>query len=234
MKWLFLFLLLANLILAAWGQFGRQTHPNPLTRQELHPELIRLAKPLPAPMPAAASMPAPAPAPLPASMPAPASAPAAALACYTWGPFRADAGDAEKAVHSASAQAQVRELPLSSASLGFWVYLPPAKSKSDAMMEIRKLDEMGIKDRFLVKESGKWQYAISLGIFHTKDAANNHAAMLKKKGLNSVRSGKRDGGEVELLIRSLRPAEAAKLAGFPNAKLSKIDCPATPGKASRD
>ena len=243
MKWIFFVLLFANLLLAGWKQLEGKSQPNPLARQELHPELIKIAKPIPqepasspAPvsMPSPASMPVPAslPAPAPASMPAPASSPA--LGCYKWGPFSTDAGNAKKAVASLSKTAQVFELPLSKAGLGFWVYLPPAKSRIDGMARIKKLDGMGIKDHFLVKETGKWQYAISLGIFHTPEAAKNYAAALGKKGLNSVRYGKRDGGQVDLLIRNLQEGESSKLTGFPKARLSKVDCSSIREKASRD
>jgi hypothetical protein len=169
-----------------------------------------------------------------ASAPAPAPVSSPALGCYKWGPFSTDAVDAKKAVASLSKTAQISELPLSKTDLGFWVYLPPAKSRLDGMAKIRKLDEMGIKDRFLVKETGKCQYAISLGIFHTPEAAKNYAALLGKKGLSPVKYGKRDGGQVDLLIRNLQENAPSKLTGFPKARLSKVDCAAIRGKASRD
>ncbi len=243
MKWIFFLLLAGNLLIAGWKQLEGKPHTNPLTRQELHPELIKIAKPLPevpVSSPAPASMPAPVSSPAPASIPAPASKPAPAparveaLACYKWGPFSTDAGDAKNKISSLSKTAQVVELPISKAGLGFWVYLPPAKSRADGVSRIRKLNEMGIKDHFLVKETGKWQYAISLGIFHTAAAAKNYAAALGKKGLHGIKYGKRDGGQIELLIRNLGEDESSKLAGFPKARLSKVDCASIRGKASRD
>ncbi|HQT27358.1 MAG TPA: hypothetical protein PLK99_12325, partial [Burkholderiales bacterium] len=69
---------------------------------------------------------------------------------------------------------------------GYWTYIPPGKSKEAALMEIKMLDARGIKDHFLIQESGKWQYAISLGIFKTAESAKKYAALLKEKGIETA------------------------------------------------
>ena len=257
MKWLFFALLLANLILAAWNRLASPPPSNPLAHQSLHPELLKLlsekAQPAPISAPAAVSEPAPvsaaaaasapvsAPAPVkvqtpvkvPVSAPVPAKTAPPALACYKWGPFTTEVDDAKKAIAKLSPSASVKTLALSNAALGFWVYLAPAHSADDAALSVKKLNAMGIKDHFMVKQTGKWQYAVSLGIFHTPMAAKNYAATLRKKGLEAVKWGKRDGGEVELLIGNL-PAAAAPRLALGKARLEKINCASIRGKASRD
>ncbi len=119
---------------------------------------------------------------------------------------------------------------------GYWTYIPPEKSKEAALIEIGKLDSKGIKDHFLIQESGKWQYAISLGIFKTAESAKKYEALLKRKGISSALSGKRDTGQSELLIENLPDSAAAQFRklDFGDAKLESVDCNSIRGKASRD
>lgn len=215
MKWLFLFLFLANLALAAWGQFGRGAQPNPLVRQEIHADRIRMVPILP-------KKPAPAP---------------QATACYRWGTFSGAAIEAARdALAAIDPGARASEHVLKKPdTLGFWAYIPPKPTKADALESIRKLDAIGVRDHFLIQDSGKWQYAISLGIFKTADAANRYAAGLRKKGVSSAVSGRRDSGESEFLMEGLGESAAKRITQleFPGAQLEKIDCP-SPEKSSRD
>lgn len=237
MKWLFVLLLLANLALALWGQFGQETQPNPLARQEIHPESIKIVPPLQPPSsPLPASAPLPSSAPLAVKAPTPVKAPV--LSCYRWGIFAtAEAAAAKQAVAAVAPDAKVFENILKKPEVeGYWTYIPPEKSRDAALNEIRKLNKMGVKDHFLIQQSGKWQYAISLGIFKTSEAARKYAAMLRKKGVESAASGSRDGGQSELLIDSLADSAASEIGqfDFPGAQLEKADCKTFRGKASRD
>ena len=231
MKWLFLLLLLANLILATWSEFGRQTSPSPLTRQEIDADRIKIAQPV---------QKAPAPAPAPVSAPTAVSAAASVpvKSCYRWGAFSGDALDrARRALQRLAPSVTVAERSLAKAgTLGFWAYIPPAKSKKEALENIRKLDALGIRDHFLIQETGKWQYAVSLGIFHTEDAAKRYAASVRGKGVKSAVSARRDGGEVEFLIANLSESEASELGklGFPKTRIEPMDCRAIKEKASPD
>ena len=227
MKWLFFLLLLANLILAAWGEFGRQTSPSPLTRQEIDADRIKIAQPV---------QKAPAPASAPAAVSA--AAPAPVESCYRWGAFSGDALDrARRALQSLAPSVKVTERSLAKAgALGFWAYIPPAKSKKEALENIRKLDALGIRDHFLIQETGKWQHAVSLGIFRTEDAAKRYAASVREKGVKSAASARRDGGEVEFLIASLSESAASGLGklDFPKTRIEPLACQAIREKASPD
>nr|HQT26424.1 hypothetical protein [Burkholderiales bacterium] len=95
MKWIFFLILLINLGLYAWGQFGRQNAPNPLARQEIRAEKIRIVGPA---------------SPSPASSPVPASTPAPGLSCYRWGIFSGnDIEAARNAVTAVAPAAQIYE-----------------------------------------------------------------------------------------------------------------------------
>ncbi len=237
MKWLFFLLLLANLVLAAWDEFGSQTSPSPLTRQEIYADRIKIAQPLqkpPAPAPAPVSAPTAVSAPLAVT----AAAPVSVMSCYRWGAFSGDALDrARRVLQRLAPSVTITERSLAKAgTLGFWAYIPPAKSKKDALEKIRKLDALGIRDHFLIQETGKWQYAVSLGIFHTEDAAKRYAASVRGKGVKSAASARRDGGEVEFLIANLSESAASGLGklDFPKTRIELMDCKAIRGKASPD
>lgn len=160
------------------------------------------------------------------------------MSCYRWGAFSGDALDkARRALHSLSPSVAFTERSLAKAGmLGFWAYLPPAKSKQEALENIRKLDAKGIRDHFLIQETGKWQYAVSLGIFHTEDAAKRYAASVRAKGVKSAVSARRDGGEVEFLIANLSESAASGLGGldFPKTRIEPVACQAIRETASPD
>lgn len=274
MKWIFLLLLLANLVLAAWGQYGRQAAPNPFSRQEINPDKIRFAPPpvqslaASTPEPLSNSVPLPISAPQPNSAPQvlqnpqsppparsapqplakppaqnplppqPAKAPPVKQACYKWGVFSGDTlTKARGALETLAPSASIREQTQpKSGKLGFWVYLPPKQTKQEALGEIRVLDRQGVKDHFLIQDSGKWQYAISLGIFSTDEAAMKYAAIMHKHGVRSAVSGSRDNGEVTFLISAADASLAEKIGklDFPKTKLETLECAAIAGKASPD
>ena len=160
------------------------------------------------------------------------------MSCYRWGAFSGDALDkARRALQSLRPSVKVTERSLAKAgTLGFWVYMPPAKSKQEALENIRKLDAKGIRDHFLIQETGKWQYAVSLGIFHAEDAAKRYAASVREKGIKSAASAKRDGGEVEFLIANLSESAASGLGklDFPKTRIEPVACQAIKETASPD
>ena len=210
MKWLFLFLLLLNASFALWGQYGRKSAPDLLARQQIHPEMIRIAAPeKPHPVPV--------------------------LSCYRWGTFSGNIDSAKGALSKIAPQAKAAENILKKPE-GYWAYVPPSKTKAEALLEIRKLNGLGIRDHFLIQESGKWQYAISLGIFKTQDAARKYAARMRAVGEKMAESGMRDPGQSELLIQGLSESDASRIGSldFKDARIVETDCSSFREKASRD
>lgn len=65
-----------------------------------------------------------------------------------------------------------------------WVYIPPFKSREDAMPVLRKLQLNGI-DSFLMTEEGEYQYAISLGFFGNKSSAEKIKAERVAQGYDA-------------------------------------------------
>ncbi len=73
----------------------------------------------------------------------------------------------------------------------FWVHIPPLKTKRDAETKAGELKDLGIKEYFIVQESGANQFAISLGLFSSSDAATAALAKLREQGVRSARIAER-------------------------------------------
>jgi len=65
---------------------------------------------------------------------------------------------------------------------GYWVYLPPFLSRTEARKMTKLLKSRGVKD-FLIVPNGESENAISLGFFRTQSAAERHLANMQKLGL---------------------------------------------------
>ena len=66
---------------------------------------------------------------------------------------------------------------------GFWVYLPPRESRSEAKQVEDELREKGVRDLFIVTGSEN-RNAISLGLFSTPDRADQRAAEIGRLGFS--------------------------------------------------
>jgi hypothetical protein len=219
-KALFFLLLAANLVLAAFALSDSPPRRDDYRPEPLQPEKIRLL---------------PADAPL-GSAPGVAETPPAA-ACLEWGPFRAsELAAAEEAIGKLQIgqRLETRQLEVEDDS-GFWVYIPPLKSRQEAEQKIAELKSQGVSDYFLVQGDGKWKYAISLGMFRTEEAAKVQLDTLVRKGVKSVQSGKRER-PVKLTVFVVRDADDALTAklvelrqAFPGSELKATQCPGAPG-----
>lgn len=66
---------------------------------------------------------------------------------------------------------------------GFWVYLPPLESRSEASQIEDQLREKGVRDLFIVTGSEN-RNAISLGLYSTPDRADQRAAEIGRLGFS--------------------------------------------------
>lgn len=95
---------------------------------------------------------------------------AAGRACLSLGPFATpqDLRNARQALAAEVTRMRSRQEQTSQTS-GWWVYLPPAASRAQALEQVRELSAHHISDYFVVG-SGDQSNTISLGVF--KDPAN--------------------------------------------------------------
>lgn len=197
-------LLLANLALFGWMRWGQTLTVEaggPALQAALRADKIRLLAWSTASAPAASAAPglplSPAPPAMPPSAPV-AAAPALvaktslqAANCAEWGEFsgrdlvRARQALAELKLGDSLTQRGVEY------DRGYWVYMPPQKTRVDVERKIAQLKERGVNDYFVVQEEGEWHNAISLGVFRTEDAAQKFLATLRTQRVRTARVGER-------------------------------------------
>jgi hypothetical protein len=227
MRTVFLLLLLANLAFFAYGSMlrNRAQTPAPVEHLQLHPEKIRLV----APGEEAQAVPkAPA-----------ASTPALSGACLEWGVVAgADVGRAETAIAALKLPESSVQRTVLDAS-GYWVYLPPAKSKTQLERNLAELSALGVTDYFVVQDATPWRNAISLGIFKAEEAAKSFLAALETKGVKGAVVGRRENflRQIAYLLREPEAATVARLAElqreFPGTQMKAVACPAPTAALSR-
>lgn len=217
MRLLFLVLLLANA--AAFGYIRYSESSAGADAQiallQISPEKMKLLKPgaVPRPDPAVDAL---------------AAQPPSAPVCLEWGGFGVD--DAARAAAALAAfglgdKVSQRE----SADAGWWVYIPPLKSRAEADKRAGEVKALGVKEFYVVQSNDEWRFAISLGVFKTEENANNYLAQLKQKGVRSAVVAPRGARSSTFVIRDPGEAIAVKIAGlktdFPNAQLKSAACP---------
>ena len=154
----------------------------------------------------------------------------AAVACIEWGSFagpavaRADAAIAELALPEAQVQRVVAD------ASGYWVYLPPVKTRGEADKNIARLKGQGITELSLVLDQSPSRYAVSLGLFKSEDAARKLLAAIKEKGVDTAVMEKRDNLLRQVVFYFKEPGQdvVAKLAelraSIPDSAIKAVAC----------
>jgi len=215
MRALFLLFVLANLVFFAWDRYLRApVSAEAHNRQvEITPEKIRIVR---------ETVP-----------PRKANAPAGGTAaCMEWGAF------AGAAVARADAAMEELGLPASQfkrvtvEASGYWVYIPPRKSRNEAEKFARALKELGVTEFTVVQEKTEWRNAISLGIFRSDEAAQAFLKSLTRRGVTGAVAEKRENflRQVVFYVREPSEATVAKLAAMraqlPASEVRAVPCPA--------
>lgn len=181
----------------------------------------------------------------PASAPVPAAAPAAKsttpgpapVSCVEWGSFagpevaRADAALAALALPAGTIQRRVTEVD------GYWVHMPPLKTKAEVDRKVGELKALGVIAFFVVTDAGPWRNAVSLGLFKNEDAARGELDRLRALGVRSAVVTRREKflKQVVFVISDSAAATLMRLTelqkNFPTTEIRTGSCPAdTPAK----
>ncbi len=236
MRLLFLLLLLANLTFFAvnefelgWGEKAQQGE------RPLHPELIQLRDTAQAGLGRSANS---------RSDSKPSSDPSLKMStsvnpkqnklyCLEWGDFSGEdlrKTTIELAKLKLGDKLGQREIEQDT---GFWVYMPPLKTKARVRQKIRELKSLGVNEYYVVSGKGKWKNAISLGIFKTKDAAEKLYKKVKAQGVRSARMGERASKLIstQFILSEVRSKIKDKLVGlqkeFKGSVLNDVPCTLT-------
>jgi hypothetical protein len=111
------------------------------------------------------------------------------------------------------------------------VYIPPARSKSEADRKVRELRELGVTEFFVVQDAGQWRNAISLGIFKSDEAAQAFLSKLKERGVRSAIAARRENflKQVAFYVREPSEATVARITtlqrDFPGSEIKAGPCP---------
>lgn len=236
MRTVFWILLAGNVILFAVMQWGGSLSGESASQAQpaLHEEKLRLlegaqvavpqsAPAVASPVPAVSSVPVAIPAVLPASKPE-------ARACLEWGEFSgADLTRAKTALAALHLGERLgrREVEYHN---GYWVYIPPLKDKAGIAQKLAQLKARGVEEYFVVQEAGPWLNAISLGVFKTREAAQNFANELPAKDVNSAQVGERSSKlkATVFVLNGLDAAMSGKLKAlhkdFPGSEQKEVSC----------
>lgn len=236
MRAIFLLLVLANLVFFTWAYITREGAGggNPNARLEIAPESIKLLKAagqVVSDRPdktykSKAAAPARAVPPVPGK--AAASAPAA---CMEWGIF---AGPAVAKAEAALARLEIAPERIERAVAdagGYWVYMPPLKTRAEADRKLAELKDLGVTEFFVVQEPAKWRLAISLGIFRTEEAAQAFLVKIRERGVRSAVAARRENflKQVAFFVREPGDSTVARLTliqqEFPGTELKAGPCP---------
>jgi hypothetical protein len=214
-KVLFSILLVANLAFFGYGwmvERQRADAPPPLVRDQLNAGKIRIVHGEPEPV-----------------------APPAPETCVEWSPFtQDDLARAREALAPLALGDRLQSNPVTTTA-GWWVFVPPAKTKQLADREVARLQAAGVRETFIVQETGDMRFAISLGLFRTEEAAQRFLEGLRGRGVKTAKAGPKAHTirMTALVLRAPTEAEAQRLvelkATFGGTDVRPATCPVGAG-----
>lgn len=207
----FFLLVLGNLLLFAWGRgyFGAAGEgEGERLAAQIEPDRLRIAGKGGAP-------------------PAPATqAPSEQCRAFA-GLEREAAGRLAELLTGRDAQLKLEQRVLEEPP-SWWVYIPPLPNGAQADRKAAELSRLGIKDFYVVRESGPNQFAVSLGLFRSEEGAKEYLAALQRKTVKSARILAREtaGDKAVVEVRGSADSLAKALEALPAefAALQQTEC----------
>jgi len=194
MRLIVLLLIVANLALFAYARLDSAGGEGARRAEQVDPDKIRILSPQ-----QVAAL-------------GPAKIAALADVCAEWGPF----SDAERT----KALADLDSLQLGrlvtqrkvDTESAYWVNVGPYPSKGAADKRVGELRAQGVTDTSAV-DAGRGQYAVSLGIFRTEQAARARADALSRQGVSAAKVEPRQqtSSQTMLVVRDPREPVLARL-----------------------
>lgn len=161
---------------------------------------------------------------------APVVAKANSASCFEWGEFSGvELEQVTKSLHKLQLRDKLSQRDVDH-SIGYWVYIPPLKDKAAVTQKLVQLKARGVTDYFVVQDSGEWLNAISLGVFKTKESAQNFLEGLRAKEVATAQMGERAGKNktTTFVINGLDAAMSTRLVAlqknFASIELKHVSC----------
>jgi len=166
----------------------------------------------------------------PEAVSAPVAAKPVKLACFEWGEF---SGEELERVVTALKKLQLGNKLIQREvvhTIGYWVYIAPHKDKAIVIQKVAQLRARGVTDLFVVQEPGEWLNAIQLGVFKSRESAQNFLEGLRAKDVNTAQVGERSSKNKskQLIINYLDEEASASLIAlqknFAENELKRVSC----------
>ena len=204
---IFFALLLANVAFFAWRENAGPApgHEPQRLQQQIDPDKVQLLLPQ-KPVAEKASPDKVVAAPSENGK-AEASVEAPALLCKAFSGISSDAAKTVQNVIASSAPDAQVALITSKESSSYWVHIPPQASKSGAEKKVTELKEMGVSDSFIISDDGPNKWAVSLGLFKSREMADSYLQKLTKQGVRSAKIEVRDKAADKVRLEISAPAE---------------------------
>ena len=200
---LFIFLLaVANLLFFAWtrGVFGDVGQGNPRAGEPLRAEQIRL---LSNDRPPPETKEKEKPASTPAKPALPVDPPVEGEVCSVVNDVPQAEADVLERRFAETLPAFVLTRTAVPGNSSYWVNISPFKTRREAESKVEELKKLGVKEYFIMQEGNADSFAVSLGLYASREAADTMLAGLKDKGVRSARVTERPrkSGVVKIELR---------------------------------
>lgn len=145
------------------------------------------------------------------------------FACFQLGPyFQAEASEEIanwlKRKENIIVSRQNRQTPVLDST---WVYLPPFKDRQAARSTLKRLEQLAIKKDYGIVKSGKFNNAISLGLYRNLLYVKQRLEELSAKGYSNVKTQKRYKNDTRYWLNVKMPANQKKLLNTFRKKVKK-------------
>ena len=150
--------------------------------------------------------------------------------CLEWGKFSGMELDRASTAMDKLKLSEEQVQQQTNTANSYWVHVPPLKNKNSAHKKVMQFKKAGVRDIYVVQDPGRWQHAISLGLFKTEEAAHKYHAELKRKGIQSAVVGELANNIkiTTFILKKLDNANVAKVRklhkNFFGSELKTIAC----------
>lgn len=145
------------------------------------------------------------------------------FACFQLGPYLQAKSTEEianwlKRTENIIVSRQNRQTPVLDST---WVYLPPFKDRQAAQSALQRLEQLAIKKDYAIVKSGKFNNAISLGLYRNRFYVKQRLEELSAKGYSNVKTQKRYKNDTRYWLNVKMPADQKKLLNTFRKKVKK-------------
>jgi hypothetical protein len=225
MRVLVFLLVLVNLLFFAWarGDLGGGEPGEMQVGAQLRPEQIRIVSKDQAPPALALPTSVDSPSEPPVA-PEPVREPAREEVCIVLSEVSQNDADSIERLFAEKLPAFRLSRTAMTGNPGYWVHIPPFRTRREAESKVAELRRLGVRDYFIMQE-GVDSFAVSLGLFSTPGAAESAHAALREKGVRTARIIERlrksTLSQIEFLGPRAQSGEMRRILGeaLPQAKI---------------